>query len=276
MQASSPATRLTVRHARPLSDMPDVVIVASAFGLDAIRRDGHVYWARHAAQAGARGFEVRRELFADDAHAAPPALRDLGAALAGLSLWSVYSTPATLYTSDGALDTAALALAVDEAAALGARLLKFQLGGFRPGRAADGARIAACLRGSGARLLVENGQLPEGGALAQFTGLFDALEREGHAGLLGMTFDTGNWQWPGVVALDAARWLAAYVEYIHCKAVSGEGARRFAIAPAADDAQFAALLAALPRNVPRGIEFPFDAQRLTADASHYTGWLAAA
>lgn len=256
--------------------MPEVVIVASAFGPDAIRRDGHAHWASQAARAGAHGFEVRRELFADEADAALPSLRALGEVLSGLQLWSVYSTPAALYTPDGALDSVALRLAVEEADALDARLLKFQLGGFRPDSAADGARIAACLGGTGVRLLVENGQLEEGGALTQFTGLFDALEREGRADVLGMTFDTGNWQWPGVVALDAARQLAAHVEYIHCKAVAGEGARRFASAPAADDAQFAALLASLPREVPRGIEFPFDAHRLTADAAHYTEWLAAA
>ena len=33
-------------------------------------------------------------------------------------------------------------------------------------------------------------------------------------------------------------------QYVHCKAVTGEGARRFAVAPAADDAHFAALLTA--------------------------------
>ena len=91
-----------------------------------------------------------------------------------------------------------------------------------------------------------------------------------------MTFDIGNWQWPGVDPVEAARKLADHVEYIHCKAVTGEGARRFAVAPAADDPVFAAVLPLLPRDVPRGIEFPFDASRLAADASHYVAWLASA
>src|SRR5690242_21026342 len=43
----------------------------------------------------------------------------------------------------------------------------------------------------------ENGQAAVGGSLAQFRGLFTALEVAGVADLLGMTFDVGNWQWPG-------------------------------------------------------------------------------
>ncbi|MFP4833992.1 sugar phosphate isomerase/epimerase, partial [Paraburkholderia sp. BR10879] len=67
-----------------------------------------------------------------------------------------------------------------------------------------------------------------------------------------------------------------HVEYIHCKAVVGEGARRFAAAPGDDDALCRAALALLPTHVPRGIEFPFDPARIHADAAHYVEWLAAA
>jgi sugar phosphate isomerase/epimerase len=93
---------------------------------------------------------------------------------------------------------------------------------------------------------------------------------------LTMTFDTGNWLWAGENPLDAAQRLARHVRYVHCKAVQGEGARRFAVAPAADDANFAALLALLPRDVPRGIEFPFDPAALEADAAARVAWLATA
>jgi sugar phosphate isomerase/epimerase len=257
-----------------MGDAVDVVIVASAFGMDAVRKSGHLKWAGASKQAGAAAFEVRRELFADEADAAPQALRALGKSIAELGLWSVYSTPASLYTSDGPLDADALRLALDEATAFGARFVKLQLGGFVS--EANGMAIADHLRGANVRLVVENGQLAEGGSLAQFTGLFDALKREGHADLLGMTFDIGNWAWRDVAPLDAAGPLAAHVEYIHCKTTVGEGARRFPAAPAAGDTQFAAVLDALPRHVPRGIEFPFDASRIDADAAHYVAWLAAA
>jgi sugar phosphate isomerase/epimerase len=255
-------------------DAVDIVIVASAFGMDAVRTRGHLKWAQASRRAGAAGFEVRRELFAEEAEVALESLRELGAAIADLGLWSVFSTPASLYTPNGQLDAAALRLARDEALALGARFVKLQLGGC--GTQAHGAAIAEQMREANVRLVVENGQLAQGGSLAQFTGLFDALEQEGHAQVLGMTFDTGNWAWCGVAPLDAAGRLASHVEYIHCKTAVGEGARRFPSAPAADDAQFAAVLASLPRTVPRGIEFPFDTSRIDAEAAHYVRWLAAA
>lgn len=257
-----------------MADATEVVIVASAFGVDAVRTDGHLKWAQASRQAGAAGFEVRRELFADEADATPHNLRALGKRIAELGLWSVYSTPAALYTAHGKLDADALRVSVEAAIALGARFVKLQLGGFASD--ANAAVIADHMRCAELRLVVENGQLAQGGSLAQFTGLFDALAREGHADVLGMTFDIGNWAWRDVAPLDAALPLAAHVDYIHCKTAVGEGARRFPAAPAADDAQFAAVLDNLPRHVPRGIEFPFDASRIDKDAAHYVAWLAAA
>lgn len=257
--------------------MNEVVIVASAFGADAIRRDGQQAWVGVAAKSGASAFEVRRELFASDAEASAEALGALGNTIRESGMWAVYSTPDTLYDASGALDEPALRAALAESAALGARFVKLQLGGFAADNAHAAANdIAACVRDAKPRLVVENGQLKEGGLVEQFVHLFDALEREGHPDLLGMTFDTGNWQWAGEAPLDAARRLAPHVEYIHCKAVTGEGARRFAVAPAADDSAFAGVLQLLPRDVPRGIEFPFDTKHIGADASHYVAWLAAA
>ncbi|SAL49319.1 xylose isomerase domain-containing protein [Caballeronia humi] len=255
----------------------EVVIVASAFGADAIRRDGHAFWAAAAARAGANGFEVRRELFADDADAAPDALRQLGDAIRALGLWAVFSAPATLFADDGALDLGALDLALDEAAALNARIVKLQLGGTSTGIATDAVTLDHALTAiskSGAQVVVENGQLRAGGTIDAFASLFSALPEAPRA--LTMTFDTGNWLWAGETPLDAAARLAPYVTYVHCKAVTGEGARRFAVAPAADDAHFAALLSALPADVPRGIEFPFDPAALEADAAAKVAWLSAA
>ncbi|SDD43615.1 TIM barrel protein [Paraburkholderia lycopersici] len=262
--------------------MAEVAIVASAFGAQAIWRDGHAAWSASARRAGAQAFEVRRELMSD-AEAQPEALRALGTTLAAAGLWRVWSTPDALYREDGALDDAALCAAVAAGRALGARFVKLQLGGFSGNACA--ARLADLLgalgartgeAGSGPRVVVENGQLEQGGKLAQFVGLFNALRDAGVPGVIGMTFDIGNWQWPGEPPLLAAAALAPHVEYIHCKAVTGEGARRFAAAPADDDAFCRAALALLPTHVPRGIEFPFDPARLAADAAHYVGWLAAA
>ncbi|CAB3800517.1 hypothetical protein LMG28688_05172 [Paraburkholderia caffeinitolerans] len=262
--------------------MAEVAIVASAFGAGSIRRDGHAAWCGATREAGARAFEVRRELM-DDADAEPQALRTLGMALEREGLWPVWSTPDTLYREDGALDEAALRAAVACGRALGARFVKLQLGGLAGD--AQVARLVAVLEHLGLagtqagdafpmpRVVVENGQLEQGGSLAQFVGLFQALCAAGHDKLIGMTFDIGNWQWAGEAPLTAAAALAPHVEYIHCKAVEGAGARRFACAPAADDALCRAALACLPADVPRGIEFPFDAVRMNEDAARYVAWL---
>lgn len=266
--------------------MAEVAIVASAFGVEAIRRDGHAAWIGAAARAGAAAFEVRRELM-DEASA--ETLRALGAAIAAAGLWPVWSTPDTLYDAQGRLDAAALRHAIDCGRALGARFVKLQLGGFSGDPQA--ARLSAVLEEAGdagdlPRVVVENGQLAEGGALAQFVALFAALRAPGAENIgnarnaentpIGMTFDIGNWQWPGEPPLLAAAALAPHVEYVHCKAVTGEGARRRAAAPAADDPLCRAALALLPPGVPRGIEFPFDPARVAADAARYVAWLAAA
>jgi sugar phosphate isomerase/epimerase len=255
-----------------------VVIVASAFGAESIRRDGHAAWAEVAAKAGAAGFEVRRELFSNKTQSQPASLYELGHRVRAAGIWPVYSTPAALFDDTGALDECAMEQTLDEAAALDARIVKFQLGGSESaGPATDSAtldRLIAGIRNSKAQVVVENGQLKAGGTIDAFSVLFEALEIRSHT--LAMTFDTGNWRWAQQDPLEAARRLAKYVGYVHCKAVQDEGARRFATAPATDDAHFAALLAHLPAHVPRGIEFPFDQASLATDAAHYVKQLASA
>lgn len=254
--------------------MVDIVIVASAFGMEVVRREGHRRWLKVAADAGAAGFEVRRELLAQESDASPSALAQLGAEIDELGLWSVYSTPAPLYDEHGILDAAALASAQAEADALGARFVKLQLGAFATH--ADAQGIARATAGGRARVVVENGQRAADGAIARFVAFFAALEREGAGRAVGLTFDIGNWHWTGELPLAAARVLAPHVEYIHCKAVAGSGARRFATAPAADDPFIAAVFAALPRDVPRGIEFPLEQSNVADDAKRRVAWLTAA
>ncbi len=114
----------------------------------------------------------------------------------------------------------------------------------------------------------KNGQLTQGGSLHQFVGLFDGLQREGHANVARHNVSTSaTGRGAAVSALDAAAALAPYVEYVHCKIAAGEGARRFAAAPAIDEARFAAVLDRLPRRVPRGIEFPLDPACIDDDAT---------
>ncbi|WP_438392953.1 sugar phosphate isomerase/epimerase family protein [Caballeronia sp. DA-9] len=266
-----------VKNTARVTNVP-IVIVASAFGVEAIRRDGHAHWAAVAAKVGAAGFEVRRELFADDTQSQPDSLRELGDKIRAAGMWPVYSTPATLFDDQGALDEPAMTLTLAEADALGARIVKFQLGGSPvTGTATDEStldRLIAGVAGSKSKVVVENGQLKAGGTIDAFAALFEALKPRKHA--LSMTFDTGNWRWANQDPLDAAKRLGEYVTYVHCKAVQGEGARRFATAPATDDTYFTMLLAQLPRDVPRGIEFPFDPAHMADDAARYVQQIATA
>src|SRR5476649_2984269 len=66
-----------IKNTRANATVP-VVIVASAFGAETIRRDGHAAWAEVAAKAGAAGFEVRRELFSNNGQSQPASLYELG------------------------------------------------------------------------------------------------------------------------------------------------------------------------------------------------------
>lgn len=255
---------------------PEVVIVASAFGVDTIRRDGHAAWARITADAGAAGFEVRRELFPDEETFSLNALRSLGQQIEAAALWLVYSTPVTIFDESGTLDDSSINQSIEESVALGARIVKFQLGGDTDGgldlNQAALTRLIEQVECSKAQVVVENGQLRAGGTIQAFEQLFDALAAHPHP--LSMTFDTANWLWAQQDPMEAARRLTAYVAYIHCKAAKGEGTRRVATAPDPADTHFHALLDLLPCDVPRGIEFPFNADHLAADAAHYVTQIA--
>ena len=113
-----------------------------------------------------------------NADAAPDALRELGEQIRALGLWAVFSTPATLFAADGALDRDALDSPSTKRAALGARIVKLQLGGTPDGTATDAAtldRALTAISTSRARVVVENGQLRAGGTIDAFAALFDAL-----------------------------------------------------------------------------------------------------
>lgn len=163
----------------------DIVVVASAFGADLIRRAGHASMLPALAGSGIAGFEVRRELIAadDDIVGQLGALR---APIADAGLYAVYSTPDTFFDPRGGIDLAAIKRALDEAHALGARLVKLQLGRPMAGWEASLATLENALGGSGVgasrwtsravpcgiRVVVENGQSPAGGALADALAAF--------------------------------------------------------------------------------------------------------
>ncbi len=256
--------------------MPDIVIVASSFGADAIRRDGHQAWLGSAADAGASAFEVRRELFQSEADTARRrAQRSRRSDWRTRHVVGVFDACRAVHARRRARSGCAAPRA-REGEALGARFVKLQLGGFS--HVADGTAIAGCLRDANVRLVV--GKRTVEGRRPACT-VRPACSRrssvKGYPDVLGMTFDIGNWQWPGEAPLEAARQLA-HARRIHslqgghgrgCAAVRGRTrCRRSRLRRR--------VCRSWPRHVPRGIEFPFDTGRLQADASRYVAWLAAA
>lgn len=238
--------------------MQQVFISLGAFGASEVRRHGQQWFAKLAREAGADGVEVRGELLVDAASELPAMAqlaRDNGSAL-------VYSSPEGLWTSQGALDTGALARALDAAATLGAPRLKLSIGGF--GRDSSGSfrQLAAALEGRGLELVIENDQTVAAGTLGALSAFFQQAQAAGLP--LGMTFDVGNWHWTGECPIEAARVFASRVVYVHCKGVHRQPQRWVAVPPIDSTAPWRTVLRMLPRGLPWAIEYPLQGEDLAA------------
>ena len=242
--------------------MPPILISLTAFGAAETRRHGQLWFARLSRAAGADGVEVRGELLVDAAHELP-AIAQL-ARLEALAL--VYSSPAPLWESGGALNTTALAEALEHTRLLGAPRLKMAIGGFGLASEDTLPALARTLAGSGVELLIENDQTPSAGTLPALQGFFAAADAHGLP--LGMTFDMGNWHWVGECPLQAAAAFGSRVVYVHCKGVQRLPAKWVAVPLAESAAPWRAVLHALPAHVPWAIEYPLVGDDLLAVTRH--------
>lgn len=234
------------------ADTPAVLVSTSAYGQNLIATHGQAAVLPWLAAAGADGVEIRRELLPEDF----ADFIGLGQACAAQGLAVIYSAPDGLWEAGGL--TVRLDQRLDEAAALGAVAIKVSLGHYPGGSLVDWAALRDRLNDF-PPLLVENDQTPEGGTpehLAEF------LEDAAAAGCsLGMTFDIGNWHWTDSDPLDAARRLGPFVRYLHCKGIVHDGGRLGAGVPHDSElSAWKALLAHLPRGLPRAIEYPLQGQ----------------
>jgi len=237
---------------------PPLLISLTAFGASEVRRHGQAWFARLSHAAGADGVEVRSELLTDAATELP--------ALAGLvrecGLRAVYSSAEPLWRADAALDTDALARALEAARTLGAPRLKMSIGGFGPASGASLQALQARLQDAGVELVIENDQTPGAGTLPALQDFFDTANGQGV--FLGMTFDVGNWHWLGECPLLAAQALAPQVRYVHCKGVQRQPRRWVAVPLLESSAPWRAVLRALPASVPWAIEYPLAGDDLLA------------
>lgn len=228
-----------------------IYIAANALAGPALPFDTAMLVARN---AGADGFEVRRELLPPIDCFDPARLRHL---LAAFPAPPHYSAPIGLF-EDGIVQRDALVQLVSEAQSLGCVLAKCGLGTLTAldHRALDGLRgaLAACEQAAPDVLLaVENDQMPPSGRLDLWIQLFDAIHVGGHT--TGMTFDVGNWTCVGVDVTAAARALGSEVRYVHIKRAqrAGSGWQSLPVRPA--DTLYPALTA-IRMDVPRAIEYP--------------------
>lgn len=240
----------------------EVIVVTVAYGREkVVELGGQQALLPVIAQAGADGVEIRRELFSEPELQNLPAL---GQAIRDHNLVAFYSVPEPLFNPAGEL-TSNLQHYFSEAAQLNARLIKFSLGHYQPGTRLS--ELKERLSRQSIRLVVENDQTADCGILPALSAFFQDVTDQRLP--LEMTFDMANWHWVDESPLTAVQQLSQYVGYIHVKAAiaSQKGWRAIAL----DDADnlWQALLAQLPSNAPRGIEFPLEGNDLTAVTRHY-------
>jgi sugar phosphate isomerase/epimerase len=234
--------------------MQEVLVSLSAYGATEVRRHGQADFARIALDAGADGVEVRGELLTD----AAAELMEIADVARGKRI--VYSSPDGLWSDDGAFDEAAATRAIDAALMLGAPRVKMSIGGFDAKRASMGA--LECFAQRGVELVIENDQTEQAGTLDALCAFYGAASRAKFSP--GLTFDIGNWHWTGECPMRASEALAAHVVYVHCKGVQRLPAKWVAVPIADSQAPWRAVLRALPRGVPRAIEYPLVGDDLTA------------
>lgn len=242
------------------AEQPDqnapIYICANALARDGMRGGMPLDTAiRLAREAGADGFELRRELLPGELTSDD--LRRIREALAAVPAPSFYSISQPVFLH-GRVERESVMYALAEARALGCRLVKFAPGDtLRPDEAAFDALCAMLTAAEdlapGMLISLENDQTPVSADLGMWARLFERAEARHCA--LGMTFDLGNWACLDVDVTRAARTLGRYVVYVHAKAVRRKG-NAWVSVPFRKAAIPHPVLAYLPQHTPRAIEFP--------------------
>jgi sugar phosphate isomerase/epimerase len=238
--------------------LPSVAISLGAFGADRVRAQGQASFIPLLVDAGVKRIELREELFSPSVDAQDfPAL---ARAIQAQGLECLYSAPLELWLEGNSQPNPELKPTLERATACGAFWLKVSLGHF--GEHCDVAALADRLAPYDVHLLVENDQTEQGGRIEPFVQFFaqiTALQMP-----IGMTFDIGNWRWQEQSASDAAQQLGRYVEYLHCKAIRVNAAGKLiAVPPAPADLEaWEQLIAHMPVNLPRAIEYPLQGDDL--------------
>ena len=242
-----------------------IFVVTAAYGYEHIQAaGGQKALLPVIAKSGADGVEIRRELFTSTDLLA---LAELGLAIEHAGLQACYSAPEPLFIENGDLNPQ-LPQLLQEAKDLKSLWLKVSLGHF--GRPDQLNTLRDWLASSDMALVVENDQTPCGRLqpMLRFKEICQQFELP-----VKLTFDMGNWLWVGNSPEEAAYQLANSVGYIHVKAALPHKESFRAIPPDNADSRWLKLLAILPADVPRGIEFPLEGADLAAVTRRYVDLL---
>ncbi|MGJ8525600.1 hypothetical protein LMG33818_001328 [Halomonadaceae bacterium LMG 33818] len=229
-----------------------VFVCTSSYGARYVEAHGQSKAVELSARAGAKGIEIRQELFGP----LDTPLEALAETIKTQGLACHYSTTELVWLGDRLNDN--LHTSIETALQLGASLLKVAIGKLPQSpevQAQTLSKLANWLEGSSLTIAIENDQTPDGGLPDELLKAYAAFQSAGID--TGLVVDTGNWQWVGVNPTEAARKLGKKVCYVHCKGVKKDGQNLHAVAPsAAELAQWSSYWGAFPANVPRAIEFP--------------------
>ncbi|EHJ4100416.1 TPA: sugar phosphate isomerase/epimerase [Escherichia fergusonii] len=242
-----------------------IFVVTAAYGYEHIQAaGGQKALLPVIAKSGADGVEIRRELFTSTDLLA---LAELGLAIEHAGLQACYSAPEPLFIENGDLNPQ-LPQLLQEAKDLKSLWLKVSLGHF--GRPDQLNTLRDWLASSDMALVVENDQTPCGRLqpMLRFKEICQQFELP-----VKLTFDMGNWLWVGNSPEEAAYQLANSVDYIHVKAALPHKESFRAVPPDNADSRWLKLLAMLPADVPRGIEFPLEGADLAAVTRRYVDLL---
>jgi len=229
-----------------------------------------------AKDAGADGFELRRELLASGMQ--PFEIQSLRSQLEQLRSPPAYSVPEPLF-EEGRLQRDFLRQVLAEARSFGCHFVKFSPFGKLPDESEFVAlsTLLAELQQEAPymKIMLENDQTAASGQLAQWVRFFEQAVVFNCP--IGMTFDLGNWDCVGVEATEAAQLLGRFVTYVHVKSVELKD-KLWVSRPISFSSTPHPALLYLASNAPRAIEFPIaaaDRATLITRLHTYITWLRA-
>ncbi len=227
-----------------------------------------------AKDAGADGFELRRELLASGMQ--PFEVQSLRLQLEQFLSPPAYSVPRPLF-EEGRLQRDFLLQTLAEARSFGCHFVKFSPFGKVPDESEFAALTTVLFtlqqEAPYMKVMIENDQTAASGQLEQWVRFFE--QAMAFKCPIGMTFDLGNWDCVGVDTTEAAQSLGRSVAYVHAKSVEFKD-NQWISRPIHFSSTPHPALMYLPPDAPRAIEFPIaasDRATLITRLHTYITWL---